>query len=338
MIIILDSNLNIVYANPKLLTSIRQLLGLKVEVGGNLSNYIKNEVFKLLYYPVKALADNKSYQQLPLQVPILNGKYICSIEPVPDVAGKIEQVIIAFTYTDLENTLRENFLFNQYMKRASTARSIYNKLLEIFTHDLNGAMNSIKLMSSDEFESEEHLDFIPRIHQLTLYCNAINYGAAQLMKYNPNAAGIEQINLLKFINNISEKHNEYDKISIEIVVDPTHDIYAIKPFVRCIFEKIIDNATQYRSPDRTQKIMVSSKETEQWLIIAVRDNGMGIDLNDYGHLLNKPFRKIQDNKIYGTGLYLVHAIMEVIEGKVQIESNKEKGTTVSLYFPREVWF
>ncbi|NCC69352.1 MAG: ATP-binding protein [Clostridia bacterium] len=66
-------------------------------------------------------------------------------------------------------------------------------------------------------------------------------------------------------------------------------------------------------------------------VIPVEDDGCGIDDADMPHLFNPFFTK----KKYGTGLGLsqVLKIVEVHQGKLEIISEKEKGTKVCVTLP-----
>ena len=67
------------------------------------------------------------------------------------------------------------------------------------------------------------------------------------------------------------------------------------------------------------------------VLVVVEDNGCGIDEADMPHLFNPFFTK----KKYGTGLGLsqVSKIVEVHQGKIEIISEKDKGTKVCVTLP-----
>jgi Signal transduction histidine kinase len=67
------------------------------------------------------------------------------------------------------------------------------------------------------------------------------------------------------------------------------------------------------------------------VLVVVEDNGCGIDEEDMPHLFNPFFTK----KKYGTGLGLsqVSKIVELHSGKIEIISEKDKGTKVCVTLP-----
>jgi len=225
----------------------------------------------------------------------------------------------------------------QYPENSSN-NLFYKKLLEILIHDLNGSLNNIIMMSSGEFDKEDHLDFIPNINQSAQCCDSVIRGVLPLIK-NETEASITKIILRKFVQNILDEQKSIFKKPAEISlnIDPDQVFFYNKLFLRCIFQNLIQNAYKYSSPDRILNIDISTSLEENYLMISVKDNGIGIDLIEYGHLLHKPFRQIDsDKKGFGIGLYLVYSIMEMAEGRVLVKSEPGKGTTFSLLFPKKL--
>lgn len=75
-------------------------------------------------------------------------------------------------------------------------------------------------------------------------------------------------------------------------------------------------------------------ETNQSLVVEIKDNGCGIDEEDMPHIFN-PFFTV---KKYGTGLGLsqVKKIIDLHRGTIDISSKKNEGTVVSIVLPLEI--
>ena len=71
-------------------------------------------------------------------------------------------------------------------------------------------------------------------------------------------------------------------------------------------------------------------ETNQSVVVEIKDNGCGIDEEDMPHIFN-PFFTV---KKYGTGLGLsqVKKIIDLHQGTIDILSKKNEGTVVTYYF------
>jgi CheY-like chemotaxis protein/anti-sigma regulatory factor (Ser/Thr protein kinase) len=72
--------------------------------------------------------------------------------------------------------------------------------------------------------------------------------------------------------------------------------------------------------------------TPAHVVLEVHDTGVGMDENTRKHCL-EPFFSTKGPRGTGLGLAMVYGVMERHEGKIEIESEIGKGTTVKLIFP-----
>ncbi len=97
---------------------------------------------------------------------------------------------------------------------------------------------------------------------------------------------------------------------------------------------LVENALKYSAPGG--RVTVKSEEVENQVHVEVRDQGEGILPEELLTVWNKFTRgKDQDFKSKGTGLglYLVKFFIELHGGRVHIESEYGKGTSVHFYLP-----
>jgi signal transduction histidine kinase len=69
--------------------------------------------------------------------------------------------------------------------------------------------------------------------------------------------------------------------------------------------------------------------------ISVQDQGIGISEEDQEHLFSSFFRGANANNIQGTGmgLHIVQRYVDLLGGQIQIQSQLNKGTTVTFTIP-----
>lgn len=76
----------------------------------------------------------------------------------------------------------------------------------------------------------------------------------------------------------------------------------------------------------------NSRRDPSQVVLEISDTGTGMDERTREHCL-EPFFSTKGKRGTGLGLAMVYGVMERHEGKIQIESQRGKGTTVRLVFP-----
>jgi signal transduction histidine kinase len=99
---------------------------------------------------------------------------------------------------------------------------------------------------------------------------------------------------------------------------------------------LIDNAIKYSADEKV--LGITLRQTEQHVIIEVRDRGIGIAANDIGRIFDPYYRAqfsdTQTRRGAGLGLTLVQQIVASHGGRVEVESQPGTGSAFRLLFPR----
>src|SRR5690606_21527717 len=105
-----------------------------------------------------------------------------------------------------------------------------------------------------------------------------------------------------------------------------------------VFYNLISNSLKYKSPDREPVIKISCQQNDEFFIVTVEDNGLGMDLSS-GESIFGLFRRLH-NHVEGTGigLYIVKKIMDNAGGKIEVESEVGVGSAFRLYFKKDPLF
>ena len=100
---------------------------------------------------------------------------------------------------------------------------------------------------------------------------------------------------------------------------------------------LLDNAVKY-SPDAGE-ITVSLRREEDFVVISVRDQGIGIPRDEQRKIFDRFHRVstglVHDVKGSGLGLAIVRHIVEAHRGRVTVESRPDEGSTFSIHLPVE---
>ncbi len=113
-------------------------------------------------------------------------------------------------------------------------------------------------------------------------------------------------------------------------------IYFSKTNLNSILTNIIDNAIKYRSPNRDPQITIETTISNNYVCLSISDNGLGLDLKKQAKKIYGMFNRFHNHvEGSGVGLYIVKKLMDENGGKVEIQSEVDKGMTVKLYFLRK---
>ncbi|TGE27341.1 PAS domain-containing protein [Hymenobacter metallicola] len=108
----------------------------------------------------------------------------------------------------------------------------------------------------------------------------------------------------------------------------------VRPNLQSVLYNLVSNALKYAAPKRTPRIHLLSTRHDDHVVISVRDNGVGIDLERYGSQLFQMFRRFHSHVSgSGMGLYLINRIVQSYGGHVEVESELDKGSTFHIYIP-----
>lgn len=96
---------------------------------------------------------------------------------------------------------------------------------------------------------------------------------------------------------------------------------------------LLSNAIKY-SPEKAV-IQATATFEKDWLEISVKDEGIGIPVEDQKHLFTRFYRASNASGIQGTGLGLniVRRYIELLSGEVKFESERDKGSTFIIRIP-----
>ncbi|EER00864.1 two component sensor histidine kinase, putative [Perkinsus marinus ATCC 50983] len=98
-----------------------------------------------------------------------------------------------------------------------------------------------------------------------------------------------------------------------------------------VIEHVAENALKFTNKGH---VRIDAKATREMITIIVEDTGIGIAEADQSRVF-LPFVRLEPHNYYGLGLGLtvVYEIVKLAGGSVQVESAKDKGTTVSIHLP-----
>ncbi|MFT7396529.1 MAG: signal transduction histidine kinase, partial [Flavobacterium sp.] len=265
-------------------------------------------------------------------------------------------IILTLIFNSILNKVRNN-LFDKNRKLKLELKNrirLEGKLIEnsnelkqmtlIASHDLRSPLTNMEGLldllqngdSDPEFKSRLIDNAISSVALMKKTLDSLTTIIKQKESFSKGAIKDQNIEP-EFNNVILQLKYLIDQKQIEIKSDfsgcPTFSMSEIH--LNTVLQNIISNAVKYASddPDRAKFIEVITKIDDGTRSIIIKDNGIGFDSNFQKEKLFKPFKRFHHEKTgSGIGLYLTKLIVENYNGKIQLQSEVGKGTTVKIDF------
>lgn len=211
----------------------------------------------------------------------------------------------------------------------------YREYIEMWVHEIKTPIASSKLLI------ENNNNEITR--KINIQMDRIENFVEQVLYYSrSDEVGkdyiIKKIELSQVIKNVIKK-NQRDFISkrISLQLDDINEIiYSDTKWVEFILNQIVGNAIKY-SKGTQDKITIKAKKLGSSVVLTVQDKGVGIVEQDINRVFEKGFTGENGRKFgksTGIGLYLCKKLCVKLGLGLQIDSNINEGTKVSIIFPK----
>ncbi|MEP7264292.1 MAG: PAS domain-containing sensor histidine kinase [Bacteroidota bacterium] len=129
------------------------------------------------------------------------------------------------------------------------------------------------------------------------------------------------------------------KIDTRLICDNSCNFLGDKKRIVTILKNLISNGMMYHDPlKKNPYVQVSVCVTEMDVVIEVEDNGIGINEKDIDKIFEM-FYRISENSIgSGLGLYIVNETVSKLNGRIDVQSERGKGSLFTLHLPNYIMY
>ncbi|WP_026811378.1 PAS domain-containing sensor histidine kinase [Arenibacter latericius] len=137
---------------------------------------------------------------------------------------------------------------------------------------------------------------------------------------------------LKHLNPLLEENNA----TVITAIPLGTSLQVIPSYLDNMLIQIISNSIKYKKPNVRPEIKLSLSYVQNYTVLSIEDNGIGLDMKKYGEKLFGMYKTFHEhNDAKGLGLYIVKNQIEAMNGKINAQSQVNVGTTINLYFNEE---
>ncbi|KIO51981.1 sensor histidine kinase [Flavobacterium hibernum] len=234
--------------------------------------------------------------------------------------------------------------FNDMLDRLETSFEIQANFINNASHELKTPITTIiaesEIMLLKEREVSEYIQSLENIYSQASRLGNLTESLLKLtqtgydgQKQVLDIARIDE--LLMDVKSDLDKIYPDNRVSIKLNFAPKDSnlllIPCNKPLLELAINNIITNGVKYSD---NNEVFVTLSANQENIKIAINDIGIGIPPEDIPHLYEPFFRgKIATKYIgYGLGLPLASKIIRMHGGEIQVQSEQNKGTIVTIIF------
>ena len=224
---------------------------------------------------------------------------------------------------------------------SQTLRDIQELFMVTLTHDLRSPLNVIKMgtqLTLRRFEQgDSHaniaakmLSAVDRLNSMIQnLLDASRLRAGQSLKFE-----FEECNLDSLLRDVVEDLNfAYDDRFV-VVSDADIRSNCSRKEIRRVIENLAINAFKYGAPNTP--ITLTLEQTDPQISLTIHNEGNPIP-SDAQSILFQQFRRTvcaEEQTGWGLGLFLAKSIIETHQGKIEVESAEDKGTSFIVKLPK----
>ncbi|HAH23941.1 MAG TPA: hypothetical protein DCL77_09330 [Prolixibacteraceae bacterium] len=301
------------------------------------------------------LAQRKKFILEPISRPMGDGRELFAQRrdgsefPIEIMLEPVEinnnQFILAIVRDITGRKLAEKELINAKEKAEESDR-LKSAFLANMSHEVRTPLNSIigfsELLADPDFEEEQKNEFIHHIvtngnHLLTIISDIMDISKMESGEVKIRKT---QLNAQKILSNVKEQFSfqaEAKNLELKLILPDTDQetvIFADADRLHQIFNNLVGNALKFTSKG---KIEIGYYPYGNMVEFYVKDTGIGIP-EEYHDKIFDRFRQVEDAKTRtfggnGLGLAISKNLVELMGGKIWVESESGMGSTFYFTLP-----
>jgi len=276
---------------------------------------------------------------------------IFPVQEINETTKKISQgdysVRIEKKYNDEIGNLADSI--NTMAEEISTTDKMKNDFISTISHELRTPLTSIKGWAETlNFGVDDTADEVTRkgLEVIVKEAGRLEGFVEELLDFSRLQSGRMNLRLAKtdVFAELDETVFTFRERAMREGIEVKYSIPEVPAIANAdanrlkqVFMNILDNALKYsRSPSKIfVKAQFTKIDKENFISIAIADQGCGISKEDLPHVKDKFYKANVSVRGSGIGLAVTNEIINLHHGRLEIDSEEGKGTLVTIYLPIE---
>lgn len=261
-----------------------------------------------------------------------------------ELENKVEErtLILKEALQELERSQQE---LSEALEKEKELSEIKSRFVSMASHEFRTPLSTVLSSASivgkytqteEQDKREKHIakikDSVKHLNELLE--DFLNLGKLEEGKITANFASFD---VQEFLSDVVDEMGAIVKFGqhIHLSVQHGNGFCTDKRLLKNILINLIGNAIKFSKEGDV--IDVTANVGSEKMEVAVKDKGIGISKEDQQHLFSSFYRGKNAETIQGTGLglHIVSRYLQLLEGRVNVESELGKGTTISIILPNK---
>ena len=271
-----------------------------------------------------------------------------TIVPFLDERGKPFQYVAI--RTDITERMEAERIAQEAREEAETANEAKSHFIANMSHELRTPLNAIlgfsemvKLQAFGPIGSDKYIEYIDDIHSSGTHLLSLVNDILHMSKIEAGSHSltVEPIDVPDLIREcliiVKDRAND---LGVSLNYEAADDMPQLRADHRALKQcmiNLLSNAIKFTPNKGT--VTISASASKQWYDLIISDTGIGVAKKDLPRL-TQPFTQIermQTARVHegtGIGLTITRNLIEMHGGSLEIDSELNIGTTVTIHLPR----
>jgi two-component system cell cycle sensor histidine kinase PleC len=262
-------------------------------------------------------------------------------------------IIVMYNTNYAQRIINKQFETNRELEeaktRAETESSAKTDFLANISHELRTPLNAVigfsEIMIAETYGkigNEQYKDYVVDINSSGKHLLSVINDILDFSKASADKLQVDKVEL--DLNKLASSSMRFvkpraDEASVELIekMPSSHIIIVADPKrLKQALLNLLSNSVKFTPPEGSVTLSLKKDDTKKLVHIIVTDTGIGMSdqeipkaLSSFGQVDNKLSRKYEGT---GLGLPLTKKLIELMDGKFDLQSEPGKGTTVTITF------
>jgi signal transduction histidine kinase len=205
-----------------------------------------------------------------------------------------------------------------------------------------GLSKNIQSIDFKHWERTKHMASLIHTEAFSLDFQLKNIFAAAELESGEQVLEVTQVDISALLKSVVDMYSHQAKakqITIQLqgfITECKNTYFKTDPAkLQLIVSNLIANAIEYSYPK--SNIILTGRRPQETLTICVKDFGIGINKAEQDIIFNR-FTQLdrgitKSHKGHGLGLSVTKALLEILNGQIQVHSVMGKGSTFTVFIP-----